>query len=731
MKLTRLLVKDIKSLREVNLDEIGQLNIFVGRNNSGKSAIFQALKLLRRDSGMFLSPPITMIHHFVPYGTWKIEVELEPSEKVKNDIMPWEIQKGENLPGKNRYHEFINGNLIKKVKYSIEKGVNPSYPRQLNKLEVWTEEEKWVTLHEEYTDTSMSGQVLTGGYSADLKEYLAPNQFGDESIIETTKDFIERKKEDSRFEDVYNPNSETLGTALLKTSPFVSSILRAIQYCFDSAFFFDPQRQSQPRQAVVENPKLSSRGDNLAQVLATLNLNNKNVFEKIENFIVEALPDLGILQTSLYGTDTAVEFQPPNMRIATEPSILRNYPEMGQPYRSYKLPLHSMGGGVEQLVMIAVALNTTSEAPLFIEEPETYLHPAAQRYLLEKLSESGRQVFITTHSPAFVNSQYSDRRVYRVEKDKDESRITPVLNPDEFSAVLREIGARNSDVLLADAVLFVEGVSDEAILETWASILKDSLTSKGVAVLSLGGTSNFNSAGVVRSETLEKISSGAPLPHLFLIDHDHRSAQEVENLSEKLGTKLHILERREIENYLLEPRAILAALKKHNGVDKELLKETTIETIKFYIDEAVEALYNTVLIKRIAVALGRPRNGFLSRERIDSLIELNSIEDLGNNVWSEVLSHLDEHVNERKAKEIVEGQKTLLDKDWEENKLEIVPGKDVLAKVFEKFNVKYKNNETVNGKRIAQEMQSGEIPKEIKEIIKKVKLLVEPENPIA
>ena len=90
MKLIALRIQNIKCLREVSLDEIGQLNVFVGRNNSGKSAIFQTLKLLRRDSGIFLSPPLNMSHHVIPYGVWRIEVELEPSKKVKNDIMPWE-----------------------------------------------------------------------------------------------------------------------------------------------------------------------------------------------------------------------------------------------------------------------------------------------------------------------------------------------------------------------------------------------------------------------------------------------------------------------------------------------------------------------------------------------------------------------------------------------------------------------------------------------------------------
>src|SRR5713101_2343513 len=95
-----------------------------------------------------------------------------------------------------------------------------------------------------------------------------------------------------------------------------------------------------------------------------------------------ALPDVGTLQAPRVGNMTEVGFRAPDEK--------------------YLVRLHDMGGGVEQLVMIATVLLTTDdESTIFVEEPESHLHPGAQRFLIERLAHGIRQVFLTTHAPAF------------------------------------------------------------------------------------------------------------------------------------------------------------------------------------------------------------------------------------------------------------------------------------------------------------------------------------------
>src|SRR6266702_7711358 len=74
------------------------------------------------------------------------------------------------------------------------------------------------------------------------------------------------------------------------------------------------------------------------------------------------------------------------------------------------------------------------------------------------LLEGGQQVFITTHSSVFINLT----RPYSLYQVTYSEGVTAIKRCDAASleAVLEDIGVRNSDVLLSDAVLFVEGTSD-------------------------------------------------------------------------------------------------------------------------------------------------------------------------------------------------------------------------------------------------------------------------------
>lgn len=161
-----------------------------------------------------------------------------------------------------------------------------------------------------------------------------------------------------------------------------------------------------------------------------------------------AVPEAGALHTPLIGNSTRVAFRIPGAE--------------------FPIPLTDMGTGIQHLVMMAVIFETTgANTPVSVEEPDTHLHPGAQRFLLEAFKRDSRQVFLTTHSPVFAVPDESTS-VHRVTRENNRTRADRVIAAPDRARLLEMLGTRYSDVLLSDAVLFVEGESDRLILLEWA-----------------------------------------------------------------------------------------------------------------------------------------------------------------------------------------------------------------------------------------------------------------------
>lgn len=188
---------------------------------------------------------------------------------------------------------------------------------------------------------------------------------------------------------------------------------------------------------------------------------------------------------------------------------MRIYAKEGDNVRSFE----EFGTGEQQVLLMAfvkayMRVFSSENFILIIEEPEAHLHPLAQKWLKEYISEmcnSGIQVIISTHSTAFITPEHLNSLV-RVYKENNITKVKQ-LSKEELCNFCIETGVPSKRIsqdnieefyatrlftdqlygMFAETILLVEGLTEFFAIPEYLKRLGFSLPEHGIEIINCNG----------------------------------------------------------------------------------------------------------------------------------------------------------------------------------------------------------------------------------------------------
>lgn len=215
------------------------------------------------------------------------------------------------------------------------------------------------------------------------------------------------------------------------------------------------------------------------------------------------------------------------------------------------------------LQLLTHVVHSKNSDLIVVDEPEIYLHPDLQHKVLEILKKLESKIILATHSVEIINSVEPSDVLLIDKKNKFAKRISDMTGLQGVSLLLGS-GQNIQLTRLARGkkILFVEG-KDIKLLSRFAKVcVREEMFGTGIlTVIPIEGFSKHEK--IIHTNWAFTQILGEELKIAVLLDRDYRTTEEVKVVLEKLEKEValvHILSKKEIENYFIIPNAIEKAI---------------------------------------------------------------------------------------------------------------------------------------------------------------------------
>ncbi|ELV7526231.1 AAA family ATPase [Flavobacterium psychrophilum] len=509
MKIFDISILNFRGIKSLNNLKTGDINSFVGKNDSGKSNILKALDAFFNDK-------------FTPNDVFKGIQEDEKTEIIirfdtEEPINPLALDSDGKIKLSKTFTFSSAGRLVKELYYTCNDINSEQY------LNCWGIKEAEINsyLSALEVEFSRSGRGVTNL----SKIELINTQTEDLGRVEKTyiaDEFLKNIKKQYDFIEIPE-----------------YSLFDAEQDLNVGSTTFQGQFKPIATQSLQNNTALTS------QIETNVQNDLETEFGIITELMKRNVPNLDKIKPSVNcNWSNLVKFDL-SLKFTSD---------------TYEIPIANKGTGFKRLLMVAyfeyLAQKTTKKYQIFgIEEPETFLHPELQNDLLDSiiaLSENS-QFFVTTHSPVFAGAT-KDSNIVVVKKNNEISEYFNYENEAQIlDVVIKELGIRPNYNLLNDnyrKAVFVEGSGDVKFWERAFEKINGGLPEDILLIPCGGDQVEF----FVNAELCRKINRR----FIFILDSDKGAVDYDSKLANKatliakvetLGGEFDILRKREIENY--------------------------------------------------------------------------------------------------------------------------------------------------------------------------------------
>ena len=518
MKIKKLHIENYKSLKAVDFELNEGINVFIGKNNSGKSNLIDALLFL---SALMESNVNNAISNYGGYRElvfskfeWTNIIFKIVFTLSQNEMLSWFSNL--KLEPEIKRDDFT-GKVSKEITYQITLEKNRIFDETL-KIKLDGND----TLYAE-------GKIEQGMYT--------------HHALSSFKDYILNGNQQYRQTGGSSPGTPLL---VITHSPIrPEENLNRMLYNFIKSFTPMSAMRNSPMQLPVQGTKkLKYDASNLPQVLNSIASSDRELFDGIMTDVESIIDEINEIRAPIIeGTN--------NTYIAT----------VEKDFLGEEFTWNHIASGTKEIFYLVTLLHTTSKASfLMIEEPEIHLHSDAIWKLLsliENVCQSDdKQVLITTHSPTLID-QLPFYKIYAITKESGQTTIIHLKDEKQVEDMLFQAGIPNSWLLQRKSpsyLLIVEGRDDAKV---WGKFLeRENVDPIKVRVVSSGEPAGGHTKALEIGKFIKR--ARIPTPFKIILDSDNKH-QEKEETLKKEGFKdneYHILSEKEIESYLVDAKAI-------------------------------------------------------------------------------------------------------------------------------------------------------------------------------